>query len=65
MLYFLQSDFFSFAFGPKQLIERPNRLRWTQSSEKLLIHPLARCPLYSLINVAGAYSIRFCNKRWD
>jgi len=33
-------------------------MRWTQSSGELLILPLAPCPLYSLINVIGAYSIK-------
>jgi len=47
-----------FVFGFEQLIKSPNRMRWAQSSKKLLILPLALCPLYSLINVAGAYSIR-------
>jgi len=46
-----------FVFGPEQLIKSLNRMRWAQSSEKLLILPLALCPLYSLINVAGVYSI--------
>jgi len=46
-----------FVFGHEQLIKSPNRMRWVQSSRKLLILPLALCPLYFLINVAGAYSI--------
>ena len=46
-----------FVFGPEQLIKSPNRMRWAQSSGKFLILPLALCLLYSLINVAGAYSI--------
>jgi len=57
ILYFLQRDFYMFVFGFEQLIKSPNRMRWVQSFGKLLILPLALCPLYSLINVAGAYSI--------
>jgi len=55
MLYFLQSYFFRFAFGPEQLIKSPNRVRWTQSFGKLLIHPPALCPFYSFINVVVTY----------
>jgi len=36
-------------------IESPNGLRWAQSSGKLFVHPLALCPLYSLINVLGTF----------
>jgi len=46
-----------FVFGPEQLIKSPNRMRWAQSSRKLSIISLTLCPLYSLINGAGAYSI--------
>jgi len=49
------------AFGTEQLVESPNRLKWTQSSRKLLIYSLARCPLYSLLTMmARAYSINLC-----
>ena len=58
-LFFLQRDFFMFVFGLEQLIKNPNNMRWAQSSKKLLILPLALCPLYSLINVIGAYSINY------
>jgi len=58
IFYFFQRDFFMLVFGPEQLIKSPNRMRWAQSSRKLLILPLALCPLYSLINVVGTYSIR-------
>jgi len=44
-------------FGPEQLVESPNRLKWTQSFRKLLIYPLAPCPLYSLTKEVGVYSI--------
>jgi len=54
----LQNDLFKVAFGPKQLVGGPNRFKWTESSEKLKIYPMALCPLYSLPKVAGAYSIR-------
>jgi len=57
IVYFLQRDFFMFVFGLEQLIKSPNRMRWAQSSGKLLVLPIALCLLYSLINVVGAYSI--------
>jgi len=46
-----------FVFRLEQLIKSQNRMRWVQSSGNLLVPPLALCPLYSLINVVGAYSI--------
>jgi len=57
MLYFLQSDLSRFAFGPEQLVESLNRLKWAQSSKKLLIYLIVLCPLYSLTKVIGTYSI--------
>jgi len=36
-------------------IESLNGLRWAQSFGMLLIHPLALCPLYYLINVVGTF----------
>jgi len=62
ILYFLHMDFFMFVIGPEQLNKSLNRMRWAQSSGKLLILPLALCPLYSLINVAEAYSIKLAPK---
>jgi len=59
MFHFLQSDIFRVAFRPQQLIESLNMLIWAQSFGKLLIHPLALCPLYFLTDVVEAYSI-FC-----
>jgi len=57
MLHFLHNDLFRFVFEPQQLVESSNKLKWIQSSGKLLIHPLIVCPIYSLTNVVGVYSI--------
>jgi len=59
MFHILQSDLSMIAFGPEQVIESPNSLKWAQSSRKLLIYPVTLCPFYSLTKVAGAYSIKF------
>jgi len=40
MLHVFRSGLFIIGFGPEQIVGSPNRLRWTQSSAKLLIHHL-------------------------